>query len=816
MQRLFFSFFIVMLGVIGNMRAQEGIDYSSPKVYEIAEITVEGIKYLNHNTIIQISGLTIGSKIEIPGEATTRALDKLWAQNMFSHIELSATKIEGEKIYLELFLLERPRLSDFKLVGVRSSDKKEIEEKINLVRGAQVTDNIIINTRNIIRNYYVDKGYFNTDVKINQVEDTSILNTVIMVIDVNRGEKVKIDEIEVEGNTVFTDRKIRRAMKETKKKRWYGFFKPSKYIPAKYEEDLEKIIEKYNEKGYRDARLTMDSVYSVGENMLRVNIKIEEGNQYFFRNITWVGNTKYTSSDLSQVLGIKKGDVYDQSLLDKRLNYDEDAVGNLYMDNGYLFYHVIPSEIANVNDSIDIEMRLYEGKQATVNNVTIVGNTKTNEHVIRREIKTTPGELFSKRDITRTIRELATLGHFDPEKLNVNPVPNVADGTVDLEYIVEERANDQVEISGGWGAGMLVGNVGLSFNNFSARNIFKKDGWQPIPSGDGQQLKLSVRSSGKYYQAYSISFIEPWLGGTKPNSLSVSLYRTVNSNGLGFTDPERIYMITNGFSVGLGQRLRVPDDYFTLYTEFSFQNYNLKDWNYFIVTDGIANNLSFTTVLSRNSLDNPLFTRSGSSFSLSLQITPPYSLLDNIDDYSDLTQEEKFDWIEYHKWKFNAEWYTRIVGDLIFKARGQFGFLGYYNKNLRSPFEGFTMGGDGMTGYNQYGRETIGLKGYENNSLTPDNGANLFNRFTFEVRYPISLNPQATIYAKVFAEAGNAWYDFSDFNPFHNYRAAGVGVRFILPMVGLMGVDWGYGFDTLPGSAEPSGSNWHFVLGQEF
>jgi len=807
-----------------NLWAQNTINFENPKEYEIAGIKISGVKFLNENTLRQISGLRNGQKLIIPGDEIRNIIQKYWKQGLFSDVKIYADSIINNKIYLNIKLKERPRLSRYEFTGIKNGQKKDIEDKVDLKKGSQVTENTINFAKNAIKKYYVDKGFYNINVNVRQKEDTSLLNTVILYFDINKGSKIKINDITVEGNTVFTNAKIRRFLKETKKKRWYGLFKPSKYIPAKYSEDLKKIITKYNTKGYRDAKIVSDTVYKNNENTLNIHIALEEGHQYFFRSISWTGNTKYSDTQLTKVLGIKKGDVFDQELLDKRLTYDEDAVGNIYLNNGYLFYHSIPTETAIVNDSIDLEIRMYEGKQARINKVSVTGNTKTNDQVIIREIRSLPGELFSKKDISRTIRELAQLGHFDPEKLNVNPVPNQATGTVDLEYTVEEKPNDQIELSGGFGAGMIVGRLGLSLNNFSMQNAFKKSGWDPVPTGDGQKLSISAQSNGKFYQTYSLSFTEPWLGGKKPNSFTTSVYYSKYTNNSAsyyygsqdYTNAQ-IYGQMNviGASIGLGRRLKVPDDYFTMYNEMSYQHYILDNYTYFLIQNGNLHNLSFTTVFARNSVDNPIYARSGSNISLSLQLTPPYSLFYN--DKTSITGDDKFKWIEYHKWKFDAEWYTRIVENFVMHFRSQFGFLGYYNKDFRSPLQRFSLGGDGFSGFSFYGKETIALKGYDNESLSPSEGSNLYQRFMFDLRYPISLNPQATVYGKVFLEAGNAWNEFNEYQPFDMYRSAGVGLRFFLPMVGLIGVDWAYGFDEIPGITDGgNGSHWHFVLGKEF
>ena len=807
-----------------------GLDYSNPKEYEIGGITVSGIKYLDQNVLIHLSGLKVGDIVIIPGEKITQAIEKLWKQGLFADVKITATKIIGNRIFIDIYLKERPRLSKFSFTGVSKSEADDIREEIRLLKGSQVTDNILINTRNKIKKFYIEKGFLKTVVNIQQIEDTALINNVELRINVFKNEKVKINEIIFNGDSVLKEAKLRRTMKETKRKKWYNIFKPSKLIETKYEEDKDKIIAKYNELGYRDAKIVSDSIYFHNDKTINIELNIEEGPKYYFRNIAWVGNSKYPSEFLDAVLGIEKGDIFDQSVLDNKLFIEEDAVSSLYLDNGYLFFSVTPVEIKIENDSIDIEMRIIEGKQARINRVTISGNTKTNEHVIRREIRTKPGQLFSRSDIIRSHRELAQLGYFDPERLDVTPIPNPIDGTVDLEYTVEEKPSDQIELSGGWGANMVVGTLGLVFNNFSIRNIFKAEAWRPLPSGDGQKLSLRAQTNGTYYQSYSVSFIEPWLGGKKPNSFSISAYHSIRNYGTyGYSSDAGSSMKVSGIAMGLGRRLKWPDDFFILSHELSYQQYNLKNYgSYFLFSDGKSNNISLRTTFSRNSVSQPIYPRRGSLFSLSLQLTPPYSnKLFTDKDYTNMTDKEKYKWIEYHKWTFKSSWYTTLAGKLVLNTKAEFGFLGIYNKDIGpSPFEGFNLGGDGLSGYNLYGRETIALRGYSNGptnqgSLTPVVngrvvGGNIYDKFTLELRYPFSLNPSATIYGLVFLEGGNAWYEHKSFDPFDIKRSAGVGIRVFLPMFGMLGVDWGYGFDNEVGVLERHRGEFAFIIGQQF
>ena len=841
---------ILLLGIANISVAQiissgnlSQIDYSHPKEYLIGGITVTGIKYLDQDVLINISDLKVGETIKIPGEGITKAIEKLWKQGLFSDVKIVATKIIENRIFIEIQLQERPRLSKFAIQGVKKSEADDIRDRIHLVRGNQITDNIITNTKINVREYFIDKGFYNVEVDITQKYDSNFVNSVILFIKVDPKKRVKIQNIRFHGNTKeaefkaqikeegysfiertrkiapFSDRKLRRKLKETKQKTWYNIFKSSKYVESNYKEDKKNIISKYNEKGYRDARIIKDSISVNNEKTLNLDIWIDEGEKYYFRNITWIGNTKYSSEFLKRYLGIKKGDIYNQALLDDKLFVSEQSLSSLYLDDGYLFFNLTPVEVLVENDSIDIEMRLQEGKQARVNRVTVIGNTKTNDRVILREIRTKPGDLFRRSDIIRTQRELAQLGYFDPEKLNVTPKPDPTTSTVDLEYIVAEKPSDQIELSGGWGAQMIVGTLGLTFNNFSTRNFFNKEAWSPLPTGDGQRLSLRAQTNGVYYQSYSVSFMEPWLGGRKPNSLSLSFYHNIFSNGRAKDDPDRYSMKITGVSVGIGRRLKWPDDYFTLYNEISYQLYDLNNYSYynmFTFKDGQANNLSFKTVLTRNSTDQPIYPRKGSIFTISLQLTPPWSLMDDR-DYTKLTDQEKYKWIEYHKWKFSGTWFTNVVGKMVLAAKAELGILGMYNEKYgASPFEGFTMGGDGLVSYNLYGKETIALRGYENNSITPVRGGNIYDKFLMELRYPLSLNPSATLYGLVFVEGGNAWTDIEEFNPFNIYRSAGVGVRIFLPMFGKLGVDWGYGYDPVYGRPTANGSQFHFIIGQSF
>ena len=819
---LSFSAVTAQVAITGN-----NLDLSAPAEYEIGGITVSGVQYLDKNVLIGLSGLAVGDKITIPGDDLTSAIEKLWEQGLFSDVKIVAEKIQGNTIFLGIQLEERPRLSRFSFRGVRKAEADDLRESLKLIRGQVVTQNVKTHARGQVKKYFIAKGFLNTEVNIIETPDTALRNNVILYIEVKKNDRIKINAINFEGNTAFKDSQLKRYMKDTKEKRWYGIFKTSKFLEDNFEKDKKNIIAKYNAKGYRDARIVRDSVYKVSDELVNIDITIDEGAKYYFRNVNWVGNTKYSDKALNTVLGIKPGDTYDQSLLEARLfmNPNGRDISSLYMDDGYLFFQVTPVEVRVEGDSIDLEMRVYEGKQARINRVTITGNTKTHDHVIMREIRTKPGQLFSRSDIIRTQRELAQLGYFDPEKLNVNPKPNPAEGTVDIEYVVEEKSSDQIELSGGFGQGRVVGTLGVSFNNFSARNFFKKDAWAPLPSGDGQRLSIRAQSTGAWYQSYNISFTEPWLGGRKPNALSITAFHSVATNGepryttssgSRVLNERREALKVTGVSVGLGKRLQWPDDYFQLYQEVSFQHYELFRWRNFLFNTGDANNLNYRINLTRSSIDAPIYPRSGSQTSLSIQVTPPYSLL----GMNDLTGEGFFKWAEYHKWKFTTSWFTRLIGDLVLNTKAGFGFLGRYNKQFDvSPFERFYLGGSGMSGMGGMGggmflgQEIIALRGYPDNSLSPFFGNPIISKYTMELRYPVSLNPNATFYGLVFAEAGNTWANFKDFNPFEVRRAAGVGVRAFLPMFGMLGLDYGWPFDNTHAGTRNKKGDVFFTIG---
>ncbi len=806
------------------------LDYSSPRTYTIGDITVTGTQNLDHSALKAIAALETGQEIQIPGDQVSNAIQNLWDQKLFIDITISATGVKGDVVFLNIDVEERPRLSKFRFKGIKKGKQESLRDDIQLIRGSVITPNLISNTKRTIRKYFVDKGYFNTEVEVIEEKDTVIKNSTILTIVIRKNEKVKIKSIILEGNGELSDKAILGSLKNTKQKKFIRIFKPSKFIRDDYEADKKNVIAKYNAKGYRDARIKFDTVYQVSKKLIVIELRIIEGRQYYFGGIKWIGNTKFTDDELNRILGIERGDLFNQDLFDQRIYQDPAGrdISSLYLDDGYLFFqpNVVETEIRG--DTIDFEIRLREGKQARIDEVTIVGNTKTNDHVIRRELRTNPGDLFSRNDIIRSQRELLQLGYFNQEQFGVNPVPDQASGTVDIEYVVQEQPSDQIELSGGWGGGRIVGSLGVTFNNFSGRKFFKKDAWKPLPSGDGQRLSIRAQTNGQFFQSYNISFTEPWLGGRKPNSLSVSAYysRQTNgvdkyvstSNGIKIANPARQSLGIYGVSVGLGRRLKWPDDFFTLYNEVSYQYYDLNNWGNFVFGTGFANNLSFKTVFSRNSIDAPIYPTKGSQTSVSLQFTPPYSLFDGKDSYSDLGNQDRYKFIEFHKWKFNSSWFTPLTGGkrkFVLNTKVGFGYLGSYNGLLgQSPFERFYLGGDGLSGFNLDGSEIIALRGYDDRVLSPATGATVVAKYTMEIRYPFSLNQSATIYGLAFVEAGNSWFDFSQFAPFNVKRSAGFGVRIFMPFFGLLGLDWGYRIDEVPGRTNPNDrTEFHFTIG---
>ena len=808
-------------------RAQQAGD--EPKKYELGGITVSGARYLDPNTLIGLTGLRVGDAINVPGEEIGKSIRKLWAQGILGDVSVTVARIEGNKIFLDYNLKERPRLSKFTFTGIRKGQIEDITKKITLIRGKVVTDALMNNTRTQVRKYFVNKGFLDTKVNVVQVADSSLSNSVALRIDVDKAQKVRIHDIVFEGNTAFKDSKLKKKLKKTKERKPYKFLTPGKFQKNEYEDDKKKLLEFYNAEGYRDAAIVRDTVVRDDKGLV-VRIKVDEGPKYYFRHITWSGNYLYDDKTLANVLGIKPGSPYSKEVLDKRLNYNPTGqdISSLYLNDGYLFFTIDPVETKVEGDSIDIEMRLSEGVQAHIKDINIAGNTKTSDHVLRRTLRTLPGDKFNRELLIRSQREIATLGYFDPEKIGINPVPNQADGTVDINYTVVEKPSDQVTLSGGWGgyAG-FIGTVGLVFNNFSLRKAGTLHNWTPVPSGDGQRLSLNVQANGTQYQAYSFSFTEPWLGGRRPNSFSFSLNHSIQRVGISSDAANAAFIKVNSATVGLGRQLRVPDDYFTLSNSVSYSQYQTQ--NYGIIpgaATGVFNNITVNTTLSRNSIDNPTYTRRGSSLSLSVNLTPPYSLLNP--DHPSNNQ-----WIEFHKWIFDASWFTPIVGKLVLNTRAHFGYLGNYNSNRQiGPFERFKMGGAGL-GYNGggnylVGTDYVGLRGYDDPgaafAIPTAQGGNAaggiaFNKYVLEMRYPVSLNPAATVYVLAFAEAGNAYDSYQNYNPYKLYRSAGVGARIFMSAFGLLGFDYGHGFDSvvpLPGNnATQDRNHFHFIIGQQ-
>ena len=816
--------FLTFQTSFGQVKIGDEDPFLYPKKYKIAGITVSGVKHYDTQAIILFSGLKIGEEITIPGDDISGAIKKIWKQRLFANIKIHAADVRGNDVYLNLELEERPRLAKFRFLGVRKSEAEALRDKVDLISGAVVTEDIINRTHNKVQSYFANKGFLNTEINIKQIQDTVSGATITLDIDIKKGDRVKIESIDFPGLTVMKAEKARRQLKETKEKRIWRIFSQSKFSEENFEADQEGLISKFNELGYRNARITEAEIDTTADKNLAIKIHMHEGDPFYFRNVRFVGNTKYTSEELTKILGIKKGDIYNKKTLDSRLymNPNGGDVSSLYLDDGYLSFSPTVYENAVGNDSIDLEVRIREGRQSRINEIKIFGNTRTRDHVIIREIKTRPGQLFSRSDIIRTQSQLSQLGYFNPEKFNVNPVPNQADGTVDLEYTVEERASDQIELSGGWGAGTVVGTIGVSLNNFSMRRLLGKDTWPPL--GDGQRISLRAQSNGTFYQGYNMSFTEPWLGGKKPNSFSVSLSHSVqtngepkrieNSEGEKVTNPDRAYLKISGISFGLGKRLQVPDDYFQLFQSIGYQRYDIHNYGaVFSFSEGFANVASYTFNLTRSSISQPIYPRFGSQLSLTLKATPPLSLLNN-KDYSELPEADKFKWVEYHKWKFTASWFTELAKDLVLNTRMGYGFLGKYNSDIGpSPFERFYLGGSALSGFSIDGREIIGLRGYDDLSLSPQNGALLISKYTAEVRYPLSLNPSATIYGMAFAEAGRSWNERKNFNPFNLKRSAGVGIRIFMPMFGLMGLDYGWRLDDVQGFPNMARGQFHFTIG---
>ena len=865
---------VAIVGCSSTVMAQEkivnpNISYAgTPRSCIIGGISVHGVEGYEDYMLTGLSGLQVGQRISLPGSEITEAVKRYWRHGLFSKVAVSADSIVGDTVYLALNLALRPRVSTINYNGLKKSEREDMEAKLGIMKGSQITPNMIDRAKILAKKYFDDKGYKNAEIDIVQRDDVTEKNKVILDVNIDKHDKMKIRDIVIVGNKSLRTSKIKGGLfkkgvltKMNEAGKLGSFLKSKKFTDERYKTAKQNLIDKYNELGYRDMTIEEDSVWNVDENHVSLYLKIDEGQRYYIRNITWVGNTVVTSDYLNQLLGMKKGDVYNQKLLSKRLSEDDDAVGNYYWNNGYLFYRLDPTEVNIVGDSIDLEMRISENQQAHISHVRIYGNDRLYEEVVRRELRTKPGDLFSKDALMRSAREIQSMGFFDPEKVNPDIQPNYEDGTVDINWPLEQKSNDQVEFSLGWGQTGLIGRISLKLNNFSMRNLFGKNKMHRgiMPIGDGEQLALSAQTNGSYYQSYSISYASPWFGGRRPNAFNVGAYYSkqtdVNSSyynsswmnsmynyygGYGsygnyynnyesYLDDDK-YVQLFGLSVGWGKRLRWPDDYFQLSMSLSYQRYMLRDWQYFIISNGNCNNINLGITLARTSTDNQMFPRRGSEFMASVTLTPPWSMFDN-KNYSSLANDrtsatfdqelqEKYKWIEYHKWKFKSRTYTALTSGqkcFVLMTRVELGILGSYNKDKKSPFETFYMGGDGMSGYSTgYAQETIGLRGYENGSLTPYSAMGYaYDRFTLELRYPFMLG-NTTIYGLTFLEGGNAWYDTKKFNPFDMKRSAGVGVRIFLPMVGMMGIDWAYGFDKALSTGTKGGSQFHFILGQEF
>lgn len=812
------------------------MDYDNPVRYIIGDVRIHGIKFLDPDIIAATAGLQKGDSVYLPGNYISQAIAKLWSQRYYSDIKVLAEPV-GDTVLLDIYFQERPRVIRWLYDGIRKSEATTLTEDLKLKPGFELSDYVLEKNIYLIRKHYEEKGFRNIDITTRVANDSVLQNGVNVTFVIDKKQRVRIGQINFEGNEVFTDKRIRRSMKKIHQ-RSINIFNNTKLKSEEYETDMENIIDFYNARGYRNANIVSDSIYVLSDNRIGIDIKVDEGNKYYYRNIDWVGNSKYPTDQLSRMLGVKEGDAYDKKTLNERLGIgkesnpqDVSTVSALYQNNGYLASQVDPSEIIIGDDSIDLQIKIFEGNQYTINNVLISGNNKVNDEVIRREIYTRPGELYSREMIMQTISQLAAMGHFDEASVQQPSIQPVAGSTdlVDIAWPLSEKASDKFEISGGWGSGMFVGSVGVVLTNIATQNLFKKDAWRPYPHGQNQQLSIKAQTNGSYYSAFSLGFTEPWLGGKKPNSLSVSAYWSEEttdyySSYYGLVKNNQFFRAM-GVSAGIGRRLRWPDQYFTLYNEIGYQAYNLRDWSYFIFSNGRSNVLTFRTVLSRNSTNSPIYPSQGSDISLSLTLTPPHSLFDG-KDYASLSDDDdsatKYKWIEYHKWLMNFKWFYPLTNDnkLVLMCRADFGYLGHYNSSKLSPFEGFDVGGDGMSGYNIYGVDIISMRGYDDGALTPSSSgnsyANVYNKYTVEVRYPVIMQPQSQIYALLFAEGGNAWNDIKDFNPFQIKRSAGAGVRLYLPVVGMLGVDWGWGFDRAYGASKRSGSQFHFVIGQQF
>jgi outer membrane protein insertion porin family len=802
------------------------LDYFNPKEYIIGGTTLTGTKYLDKDVIITLSKLIKGERVTLPGEATSNAIKTLWANGLFDDVKINITKLEEDSVFFDIEVVERPRLSSFDLIGVSKSQKTDLLEKLNAKSGKSIiNDNLYNSTSATVTKYLSEKGYFFTKVDFKTKPDPTAENSLILQVLVDKGRKVKVHEITFTGNKDFKDAKLRKFLKKTHQQAFYKVFGSGKFNKAKYEEDKVALVEKMQDKGYRDAVILKDSVYKYSDKAVGIKIDLFEGKKYYFGNINWSGNAKYSTVYLEKVLGIEKGNIFSEQKLEKKLRGEgnSDDVSSVYLNDGYLTFNVDPVQTKIYGDTVDLEMRIYEGPQYTNNRITIKGNTITNDRVVLREIRTKPGDKFSKEQLIRTVREIGQLGNFDEAKTVPTPKPNPADGTVDIEYAVEEKPSDQIELSGGFGGGRVIGTLGLTFNNFSLRNLFNPSAYRPLPKGDGQKLSLRGQTNGSYYNSYSFSFSEPWLGGKKPVSFGLSAFTSSQSYPTSSTENQKIRL--NGVTVSLGRRLNWPDNYFQLTHSINANQYILENYPGYLFSTGTSYNFNLTQELSRDSRDSPIFPTGGSYFRFTIQATPPYSLLNNT-NYATASDKVRYKFTEYHKWKFESQWFQRVAGKLVLKAQAQFGFLGSYNSAVgQSAFERFKLGGDGMQGFDfLQGSELIAMRGYANNSVIPvgsnpnvaqNSGSPIFNKYVLELRYPVIASQSATAFLVTFAEGGNTWDKFSDFNPFNVRRSVGVGAKIFLPIFGLLGIDYGYGFDAIPGIPEANKGQFHFSIAQQ-
>ena len=796
------------------------LNYQTPSTYTLGGIAVSGNGRINRNVIIAYTGLKKGQEVKVPGDDIADAIKGLWRQELFKDVAIKINKVDEDrdKIYLLIDLETRPRLRRFKINGVSESEASDLREKIELVRGDIVTEQLVSNIKGKIKSYFKGEGYMNARVAISGQNDSLFAaQSATMILDIDKGEKVKIKDITFSGNQAFDDGKLRGVLENTNRKTILNLFKSSKFIPDKYKKDKNKLVKFYRNRGYRDAAIVKDSVYQVEDDRVKIDITVNEGEQYYFGDITWQGNTEYSTSFLNTVLSIEKGEIYSPKKLQTNLRFNQRGldISSLYMDNGFLFFNVQPVETKLYNDTVDLEIRITEGKQATIDEITVSGNTKTSDHVILRELRTRPGDKFSRSDIIRSRRELSQLGYFDAKKINITPQPDPEEGTVDINYDVVEKPSDQLQLQGGWGAGQLVGSIGIQFNNFSLDKIDNFDAWRPLPAGDGQKLSLRAYSNGPRYSSLNFSFTEPWFGGKKPNALTVGAYYSVQARG-GFGSSNRRSLQIIGANVGLGKRLQFPDNYFRLKNTLEFQQYDLNDYRALPLdfNNGTSYTISLKHKISRNSVNKRIYPTSGSEFSLSLKYTPPISAFSSV-DYGEVSAQRRFKWIEFHRWKFKSSYFLNLGGDLVLNPRANFGYLGFFNEEIGvTPFERFFVGGDGLQGFRLDGRELIRLRGYKQDALSPQEGANTFTKLTMELRYPVIQKRSATIYFLGFLEGGNSWLGIDKFNPSDIHRSAGGGVRVFLPMFGLLGVDWGYGFDSenIPGNP----GQIHISIGQRF